>query len=117
MKEVSTSETSVNFHETTRPNIPDGCHLHTHDGENLNSHVAVCWEDGRVNQGVSLETWTRTENCLPEIEPSPAKHIVMYLQTSFLHTFREKRLVVLITNSFIPLELIFRKKGTKNSIM
>jgi hypothetical protein len=27
MEEVSTSETSVNFYETTRRNIPEGCRL------------------------------------------------------------------------------------------
>jgi hypothetical protein len=29
---------SVCFYETTRRNIPDGCHLHTCRRENLNSH-------------------------------------------------------------------------------
>jgi hypothetical protein len=35
---VSTSETSVNFHETTRRSIPEGCR-HTRRRENLKSHT------------------------------------------------------------------------------
>jgi hypothetical protein len=30
MEAVRPSETSVNFYETTRRNISEGCHLHTH---------------------------------------------------------------------------------------
>jgi hypothetical protein len=39
MEAVSTSETSVNFHKTTRCNIPEGCHLHNRRRENLKSHL------------------------------------------------------------------------------
>jgi hypothetical protein len=39
MEAVRTSETSVNFYETTRRNIPEGCHLHTRRRENLKSHL------------------------------------------------------------------------------
>jgi hypothetical protein len=35
---VSTSETSANFYEITRRNIPDDSHLHTLRRENLKSH-------------------------------------------------------------------------------
>jgi hypothetical protein len=38
MDAASTSETSVNFYKTTRHNIPEDSHLHTHRRENLNSH-------------------------------------------------------------------------------
>jgi hypothetical protein len=38
IESVSTSETSVNFYETTRRNIPEGRHLHTRRRENLKSH-------------------------------------------------------------------------------
>jgi hypothetical protein len=38
-----TSETSVSFYETTRRNIPLGCHLHTRRRENLKSHGNVTW--------------------------------------------------------------------------
>jgi hypothetical protein len=36
---VRTSETSINFYETTRRNIPEGYHLHTRRRENLKSHT------------------------------------------------------------------------------
>jgi hypothetical protein len=38
MEEVSTSEASVNFYQTTRRNIPEDSHLHTRRRENLKSH-------------------------------------------------------------------------------
>jgi hypothetical protein len=39
MEAVPTSETSVNFYETTRRNIPQGCQLHTRRRENLKSQL------------------------------------------------------------------------------
>jgi hypothetical protein len=40
MKEpVNTSETSVNFYQTTRPNNPEESHLYTRRRENLKSHL------------------------------------------------------------------------------
>jgi hypothetical protein len=41
METVSTSETSVNFYETTRRNIPEGCHLHTRHHENMKSQFRI----------------------------------------------------------------------------
>jgi hypothetical protein len=38
MEAVSTSETSVNFYETTRRNISEDSHLFTRRRENLKSH-------------------------------------------------------------------------------
>jgi hypothetical protein len=38
METVSTSETSVNFYETIRRNIPEDSHLHTRRRENLKSY-------------------------------------------------------------------------------
>jgi hypothetical protein len=35
---ASTSETSVNFYQTTRRNIPEDSHFHTSRGEILKSH-------------------------------------------------------------------------------
>jgi hypothetical protein len=37
MEAVSTPETTINFYETTRRNIPEGCHLHIRRRENLKS--------------------------------------------------------------------------------
>jgi hypothetical protein len=34
---AKTSETSINFYETTRCNTPEDSHLHTHRRENLKS--------------------------------------------------------------------------------
>jgi hypothetical protein len=36
-----TSETSVNFYQTTRRNIPEDSHLHTRGLENLKSHHTI----------------------------------------------------------------------------
>jgi hypothetical protein len=38
MEAASTSETSVNFYQTTRRNTPEDSHLHTRRRENLESH-------------------------------------------------------------------------------
>jgi hypothetical protein len=38
MEAVCTSETSVYFYKTTQHCIPEGCHLHIHRHDNLNSH-------------------------------------------------------------------------------
>jgi hypothetical protein len=38
MEAVNTSETSVNFYETTRRNIPEDSHLHIRHRENIKSH-------------------------------------------------------------------------------
>jgi hypothetical protein len=43
MKAVTKAETSVNFYETTRLNIPDGCHFYTRRHENLKSLPYFQW--------------------------------------------------------------------------
>jgi hypothetical protein len=43
MEAVSTSETSVNFYQTTRRNILQDSHIRTRRRENLKSHV-VYWK-------------------------------------------------------------------------
>jgi hypothetical protein len=42
MEAASASETSVNFYQTTRRNISEDSHLHTHRRENLTSHLKCC---------------------------------------------------------------------------
>jgi hypothetical protein len=42
MKAESISETSVNFYQTTRRNIPEGSHHHTRHRENLKSQLDAC---------------------------------------------------------------------------
>jgi hypothetical protein len=39
MAAASTSETSVNFYQTTRRNNPEDSHLHTRRRETLKSHI------------------------------------------------------------------------------
>jgi hypothetical protein len=41
MDTASTSETSVNFYQTARRNIPEVSHLHTRHHENLKSHLGT----------------------------------------------------------------------------
>jgi hypothetical protein len=41
MEAVSTYETSVNFYQTTRRNIPEDSHLHTRHQENLKSGLPI----------------------------------------------------------------------------
>jgi hypothetical protein len=39
IREMNTSETSVNFYQTTRRNNPEDSHLHTRRRENLKYHI------------------------------------------------------------------------------
>jgi hypothetical protein len=41
MEAASTSETSVNFYQTTRRNIPEDSHLHARRREKLKSHIEL----------------------------------------------------------------------------
>jgi hypothetical protein len=41
MEAASTSETSVNFYQTTRRNNPEDSHLHTRRRENIKSHLTT----------------------------------------------------------------------------
>jgi hypothetical protein len=43
MEAEHTSETSTYFTETTQRYIPEGCHLHTRQHENLKSHIKKSW--------------------------------------------------------------------------
>jgi hypothetical protein len=43
MEAASTSETLVNFYQTTLRNNPEDSHLHTRRRENLKSHLLGCW--------------------------------------------------------------------------
>jgi hypothetical protein len=41
MEAARTSETSVNFYQTTRRNNPDDVHIHTHRRENLKTQHVI----------------------------------------------------------------------------
>jgi hypothetical protein len=41
MEAASTAETSVNFYQTTRRNVPEDSHPHTRCRENIESHTIV----------------------------------------------------------------------------
>jgi hypothetical protein len=41
MVAASTSETSVNIHQTKRRNNPEDSHLHSRRRENLKSHLSI----------------------------------------------------------------------------
>jgi hypothetical protein len=41
MEAVRTSETSLNFNETTRRYSPESCHLHTRRRKDLKSHITT----------------------------------------------------------------------------
>jgi hypothetical protein len=43
MEAASTSETSVNFYQTTRRNNPEDSHLHTRRRENLKFRYLFCY--------------------------------------------------------------------------
>jgi hypothetical protein len=53
---ASTSETSVNFYQTTRRSNPEDNHLHTRRRENLNSHKVVIMFGAKYIFGNQKET-------------------------------------------------------------
>jgi hypothetical protein len=50
---VIAPDTSVNFHETARCNIPEECHFYISRRENLNSHT-LQFSDGIIQKEVVL---------------------------------------------------------------
>jgi hypothetical protein len=47
MEAACTSETSVNFYQTTRRSIPEDSHLHSHRRENLKSRLCIRHRENR----------------------------------------------------------------------
>jgi hypothetical protein len=61
MEAATTSETSVNFYQTTRRNNTEDCHLHTRRRENLKSRMeTVCSSE------TSVSTYKSTRRYNPE---------------------------------------------------
>jgi hypothetical protein len=52
MEAASTSETSVNFYQTTRLNNPEDNYLYTHRRENLKSHI--------VHRSLNYNSWSNS---------------------------------------------------------
>jgi hypothetical protein len=62
METASTSETLVNFYQTTRRNIPEDSHLHIRHRENLKSHKVKKVARGEQGQG-STATCFKGHTC------------------------------------------------------
>jgi hypothetical protein len=64
MKAVSTSETSVNFYQTARRNMPEDNHLHTRRRENLKSHRKkhVYFFELTFHFWISIQNWHLKRN-------------------------------------------------------
>jgi hypothetical protein len=54
VEEASTSETLVNFYQTTRRNNPEGSHLCTRRRVNLKSHLLYIWRRAQIMKHVHL---------------------------------------------------------------
>jgi hypothetical protein len=54
MEAVRTSETSANFYETTRGNIPEGCHLHESDSLTYSTEHSPYWEASSRSSGQEI---------------------------------------------------------------
>jgi hypothetical protein len=59
MEVARTSESSVNFYQTTRRNNPEDSHLHTRRRENLKSHIIIsnfkAWANWSVPRQLSSQ--------------------------------------------------------------
>jgi hypothetical protein len=56
IKAASTSETFVNFYQTTRRYNPEDSHLRTHRRENLKSHIIKNYDICSFSVWVSIQT-------------------------------------------------------------
>jgi hypothetical protein len=54
MEAASTPETSVNVYQTTRHNIPEDIHLHTHCRKNLKSHLKCYFALAQTTEGAGV---------------------------------------------------------------
>jgi hypothetical protein len=54
MEAVRTSETSVNFYQTTRRYNPEDSHLRTHRRENLKSYDLYDYFSGKLNDDFTI---------------------------------------------------------------
>jgi hypothetical protein len=69
MEAVSTSETLINYYETTWCNIPEGCHLRTCHLENQKSHINWMLISAQV-QGLNIPMRRGTMADIHESESS-----------------------------------------------
>jgi hypothetical protein len=84
-----TSETSVNFYESTRRNIPEDGHLHTSRRENLKSHIIILLRARMYEFRIS--TWTNLDFMISpfQIWKSMTKYVTtLFLLYSFIVTDR-----------------------------
>jgi hypothetical protein len=80
MEAANTSETSVNFYQTTWPNVPEDSHLHTRRRQNLKSHQEMIFMEPKGQS------------------PSPQKPIVGHCRkplacSTHIHTFLYHHLI------------------------
>jgi hypothetical protein len=72
MEAIITSETSVNFYQTTRRNITEDSHLHTRRRENLKSYKTLIFEVNFQFQIVKVfRTFGSVSQCMKKISVHP----------------------------------------------
>jgi hypothetical protein len=59
LQAASTSDTLVNFYQTTRRNNPEDSHLHTRRRENLKSHFIICVHIKWTSRPMKYVNWPR----------------------------------------------------------
>jgi hypothetical protein len=70
METVSTSETSLSFYQTTRHNIPEDSHLHTHRRE-MNFEVLIYVFSSSFSVYEMREVDSLQRKTLPSTPPNP----------------------------------------------
>jgi hypothetical protein len=70
MEAASTSETSVNFYQTTQRNNPEDSHLHTRRRENLKSHLKGCKGVEWIHLAQDPDRWRTLVNMVMNLHPS-----------------------------------------------
>jgi hypothetical protein len=82
MEAASTSETSVNVYQTTRPNNPEDSHLHTRRRENLKSHLLNLYEEATLRCFRRFEAFRIKKALLIALMMEAASTSVNFYQTT-----------------------------------
>jgi hypothetical protein len=113
MEAVNTSETSANLYETTRHNIPEGCHIHTRRRENLKSLIVIT---NSLSSPHSTSLVRRNQkHALPEMNVMRADETEFSMQQKFIAHHKIFRLFLPKT-SHTPFEMLVPSAGSGGKI-
>jgi c-di-GMP-related signal transduction protein len=110
MEAASTSETSVNFYQTTRRNNQEDNHLYTRRRENLKSHITKRWGSKKCIQNFRVKTLEREQ-----LELSNGMGLILGLFNDIISTEEVEYRRIICENTYKCMAVSYRvKKGKKS---